>query len=263
MIPPAPTRMLDVAAATWAMAIDVAALAMPGMLWCSASQKRRYPQRSACRARSTELRSAWAASLPSTIGARSRTDSDVMRATIADDLGGNPGRVPSPSRDELRRAKLASAHAIDVGQSLRARWPRLARDGQRLGDLGRERRWQVDAVGVQVEGQDRPVLVVGQAARLAGRHVGHRELGDVRHGDELALAVLAVCRWVHRERAVLEAHHLRGLGGSLGGVAVAVGAVVGVELLALRDLVGKRGRRRHARARRRRWRWIGGAPPQN
>src|SRR6185437_2126531 len=115
MIPPAPTRMLDVAAATWAMAIDVAALAMPGMLWCSASQKRRYPQRSACRARSTELRSAWAASLPSTIGARSRTDSDVTRATIADDLVGNPGRVPNPSRDELRRAKLASAHAIDVG----------------------------------------------------------------------------------------------------------------------------------------------------
>jgi hypothetical protein len=26
---------------------------------------------------------------------------------------GNPGRVPKPSRDELRRAKLASAHAID------------------------------------------------------------------------------------------------------------------------------------------------------
>src|SRR6185437_5309476 len=31
------------------------------------------------------------------------------------DRRGNPGRVPNPSRDELRRAKLASAHAIDVG----------------------------------------------------------------------------------------------------------------------------------------------------
>ena len=41
MIPPAPTRIVDVAAATWPMTTDVAALAMPGMLWCSASQKRR------------------------------------------------------------------------------------------------------------------------------------------------------------------------------------------------------------------------------
>ena len=40
-MPPAPTRMVDVPAATCAIAIEVAALAMPGMLWCSASQKRR------------------------------------------------------------------------------------------------------------------------------------------------------------------------------------------------------------------------------
>ena len=32
MIPPAPTRIVRVAAATWAMTIEVAALAMPGML---------------------------------------------------------------------------------------------------------------------------------------------------------------------------------------------------------------------------------------
>jgi hypothetical protein len=38
MIPPAPTRILVVAAATWPITIDVAALAMPGMLWCSANQ---------------------------------------------------------------------------------------------------------------------------------------------------------------------------------------------------------------------------------
>jgi len=68
---------VDVAAATCAMAIDVAALAMPGMLWCSASQKRLYPHRSACCARSTALRNACAASPPSTMGARSRTERGV------------------------------------------------------------------------------------------------------------------------------------------------------------------------------------------
>ena len=38
MMPPAPTRMLEVPAATWPISTEVAALAMPGMLWCSASQ---------------------------------------------------------------------------------------------------------------------------------------------------------------------------------------------------------------------------------
>ena len=41
MTPPAPTRMREVPAATCAITTAVAALAMPGMLWCSASQKRR------------------------------------------------------------------------------------------------------------------------------------------------------------------------------------------------------------------------------
>ena len=38
MMPPAPTRMALVPAATWPITTDVAALAMPTMLWCSASQ---------------------------------------------------------------------------------------------------------------------------------------------------------------------------------------------------------------------------------
>ena len=38
MIPPAPTRIVDVPPARWAMTTDVAALAMPSMLWCSATQ---------------------------------------------------------------------------------------------------------------------------------------------------------------------------------------------------------------------------------
>ena len=41
MMPPAPMRMRLVPAATWASATAVAALAMPGRLWCSAIQKRR------------------------------------------------------------------------------------------------------------------------------------------------------------------------------------------------------------------------------
>jgi hypothetical protein len=38
MMPPEPTRMVLVAAATCPITIEVAALAIPGMLWCSASQ---------------------------------------------------------------------------------------------------------------------------------------------------------------------------------------------------------------------------------
>ena len=40
MMPPAPTLMVWVPAATCPITTDVAALAMPGMLWCSASQYR-------------------------------------------------------------------------------------------------------------------------------------------------------------------------------------------------------------------------------
>ena len=38
MMPPAPTRMVAVAFAICPMTTAVAALAMPGMLWCSAIQ---------------------------------------------------------------------------------------------------------------------------------------------------------------------------------------------------------------------------------
>jgi hypothetical protein len=74
MMPPAPTRIVAVAAATSAIRTAVAALAIPLELWCSATQKRLYPQRSACCARSIELRSAVATSEPATIGARSRIE---------------------------------------------------------------------------------------------------------------------------------------------------------------------------------------------
>jgi hypothetical protein len=71
--------MVDVPAATYPITTAVAALAIPVMLWCSASQKRSYPHRSAWRARSSVRRSASAASPPSTIGERSSTERRVMR----------------------------------------------------------------------------------------------------------------------------------------------------------------------------------------
>jgi len=47
----------------------------------------------------------------------------LTEATTADDCDGNPERVPNPSRDGLRRAKLACAHAagplaVSVGPAL-------------------------------------------------------------------------------------------------------------------------------------------------
>jgi hypothetical protein len=41
MIPPAPTRIVLVCAATWAMSTLVAEDAIVGMLWCSAYHTRR------------------------------------------------------------------------------------------------------------------------------------------------------------------------------------------------------------------------------
>ena len=38
MMPPEPTRMVEVPPAMWPTSTAVAELAMPGMLWCSASQ---------------------------------------------------------------------------------------------------------------------------------------------------------------------------------------------------------------------------------
>ena len=38
MTPPAPSRMVDVTAAAWAKSTAGEELAIPGMLWCSATQ---------------------------------------------------------------------------------------------------------------------------------------------------------------------------------------------------------------------------------
>ena len=71
--------MVEVLTATWPMSTDVAALEIPGMLWCSASQNRVKPHLSACWARSTVFRKASTTVPPSRTGARSRIEN---RATF-------------------------------------------------------------------------------------------------------------------------------------------------------------------------------------
>ena len=73
--PPEPTRMLDVASAMWPISTGGDELAMPGMPWCSATQNRVKPRRSACLASSIVARSAAPAVPPSGMGARSSTES--------------------------------------------------------------------------------------------------------------------------------------------------------------------------------------------
>ncbi len=79
MTPPEPTRMTEVASAMWPISTGGAELAMPGMLWCSATQNRRNPRRSACRAKSIVARRAPPAVPPSGTGARSSTERGTAR----------------------------------------------------------------------------------------------------------------------------------------------------------------------------------------
>ena len=69
----------SVASAIWPISTGGAELAMPGMLWCSATQNRRNPRRSACRARSVVARRAPPAFPPSGTGARSSTERGTAR----------------------------------------------------------------------------------------------------------------------------------------------------------------------------------------
>src|SRR4051812_6064450 len=73
------------------MTTAVAALATPGMPWCSASQYRWYPHRSACVARSRVLRNDSAAVPPCRMGDRSRTENGTSDRVFMVLLG---ARVP-------------------------------------------------------------------------------------------------------------------------------------------------------------------------
>ena len=75
MMPPAPRRMVEVFAATWAISTEVAEEAIEGKLWCSANQIRVNPCSSAVRARSTVAATASATGWPGRTVDRSRIDS--------------------------------------------------------------------------------------------------------------------------------------------------------------------------------------------
>ena len=65
MIPPAPTRIVDVPPATCPISTAVAARAMPGRLWCSASQEAAIAE---CLAVAREVERVWRRSGPSAAG---------------------------------------------------------------------------------------------------------------------------------------------------------------------------------------------------
>src|SRR3954447_10721503 len=74
---------------------------MPVMLWCSATQYRVYPSRSACRARSRLLWSASRGVEPARIGTRSRTDRGTIQASPVQVAGRAAAKPPSPAPARL------------------------------------------------------------------------------------------------------------------------------------------------------------------
>src|SRR5260370_5736084 len=103
--PPDPTRIVSVPPATYPISTDVAELAIPSMLWCSASQNRVYPHLSACRARSSVLRKLSAASPPSFTEQRSRIE---YRVTL---LGCPAALQGCKGIHHARRPRTAAPHA--------------------------------------------------------------------------------------------------------------------------------------------------------
>ncbi|BAS11453.1 hypothetical protein AHiyo4_48750 [Arthrobacter sp. Hiyo4] len=83
MTPPAPSLMVLVCAATWAISTLVAEEAMADMLWCSAYQIRRYPSSSARCAMATLPAKLSAAVWPLPMVARSRMESGRVTSVPA------------------------------------------------------------------------------------------------------------------------------------------------------------------------------------
>ena len=113
MIPPDPTRIVLVAAATAAIMTSGAELVTLAMLWCSASQKRRYPAASAVRASSTVSRRARLADDPEGIGGEvehgERDASSVTRVMshTKDNAAGTPRSSRLAGRPRLAPCLLA------------------------------------------------------------------------------------------------------------------------------------------------------------
>ena len=82
MMPPEPTRMRSVAAATSAMTTTVAEESKEPALWCSATQKRSYPKDSAARAASMVLSIVWCWLWSERCGIRSRTEIFTLDAMV-------------------------------------------------------------------------------------------------------------------------------------------------------------------------------------
>ena len=75
MMPPEPIRMCSVRAARWAIKTGGVVDATDAMLWCSATQNRRYPKASARCARAVVAARASPLDWPALTMARSRTES--------------------------------------------------------------------------------------------------------------------------------------------------------------------------------------------
>ena len=99
--PPDPTRMRSVAAAMAAISTGGDELAMPGMPWCSATQKRRYPSRSASRATVRVSARASECELPSRTEARSRMESGTV---TLESTGGGLRDSSEPPLPGMRRS---------------------------------------------------------------------------------------------------------------------------------------------------------------
>src|SRR5215469_759125 len=125
--PPEPTRMVVVAAAMCPIRTGGDELAMPGMPWCSATQNRVKPSRSARAASSVVARSASPAVPPSGMGARSSTESGApfrvrgtcVPATPAKNTGRRrdlPERSPKVIDRSSRRNGVLAEFARMVGE---------------------------------------------------------------------------------------------------------------------------------------------------
>ena len=102
--------MVDVTEARCASSTGGDELAIPGMLWCSATQWRRYPRCSTTRASSAEWPNAWAGDEPRPTGARSRTERGIGTTMTYPTTSGESaavpwtrGLAPNPSWGRLRR----------------------------------------------------------------------------------------------------------------------------------------------------------------